>query len=55
MSGILNNLIKQPDLSEEEIAEQFGYRAPFTQRYKSQLKKCGIIKNSNLYVKFTYL
>ena len=35
MSGILNNLIKQPDLSEEEIAEQFGYRAPFTQRYKS--------------------
>jgi len=47
ISGILNYLIKQPELSDEQIAKTFGYKAPFVKRYKSWLKKCGVIKNSN--------
>jgi hypothetical protein len=46
LSGILKSLIEQPGLSDEQIAKQFGYKAPFTKRYKSWLKKCGILENS---------
>lgn len=46
LSGVLNDLIEKPKSSEEQIALKFGYKAPFTKRYKSWLKKCGIIENS---------
>lgn len=47
MSSILMDLIENPELNNLQIANKFGYKAPFTIRYKSWLKKCGIIKNSN--------
>lgn len=46
LSGILSYLINEPELNEEEIGGKFGYKAPFTKRYKSWLRKCGILKNS---------
>ena len=46
LAGVLKNLIDQPELNDNQIAMQFGYKAPFTQRYKSWLKKCGILENS---------
>jgi hypothetical protein len=46
LAGILDLLIKIPELSDDQIAERFGYKAPFTKRYKSWLKKCGILEDS---------
>jgi len=46
LAAILKHLIEQPKLNDEQIAHKFGYKAPFTKRYKSWLKKCGLIKNS---------
>tara|TARA_R110002072_G_scaffold155343_1_gene305666 strand:- start:186 stop:776 length:591 start_codon:yes stop_codon:yes gene_type:complete len=46
LAGVLSQLIENPDLNEEQIAKAFGFKAPFTKRYKSWLKKCGIIENS---------
>lgn len=52
MSGVLNLLVTHPTLSDEEIGQKFGYKSPFTKRYRSWLKKCGILENSSK-VKFT--
>ncbi|KJD36959.1 hypothetical protein PW52_00420 [Tamlana sedimentorum] len=46
LSGILKRLIQEPKLNDAQIAEQFEYKAPFTKRYKSWLRKCGILENS---------
>ncbi len=46
LARVLNYLIEQPELSDEQIGSNFGYKTPFTKRYKSWLKKCGIIENS---------
>ena len=46
MSGVLNFRITRPELDDEQIASKFGFKAPFTKRYRAWLKKCGIIKNS---------
>lgn len=46
MSGVLKYLIEEPTLSDLEIAQKFGYKTPFTKRYKSWLRKCGIIEVS---------
>ena len=46
LAGILSYLINEPKLNEEEIGRKFGYKAPFTKRYKSWLRKCGILQNS---------
>jgi hypothetical protein len=46
LSGVLNHLIEKPELNDEQIAKEYGYKAPFTNRYKSWLRKCGIIENS---------
>jgi len=46
LAGILSYLINEPKLNEEEIGGKFGYKAPFTKRYKSWLRKCGILKNT---------
>ncbi|MBW2938238.1 DUF4007 family protein [Aureisphaera sp. CAU 1614] len=46
LSGILKSLIESPDLTDEQVAKPFGYKAPFTKRYKSWLKKCGLLENT---------
>lgn len=46
LAGVLGYFIEQPGMNDELIGKQFGYRAPFTKRYKSWLKKCGLIENS---------
>jgi len=46
LAGVLKYLIEHPEINDEQIAKQFGYHAPFTKRYKSWLKKCGLIENS---------
>jgi hypothetical protein len=38
LSGVLKYLIEQAKLNDEQIADKFGYKAPFTKRYKSWLK-----------------
>ena len=42
MSGVLATSLKKPNATGDEIAEPFGYKAPFTGRYKSWLHKTGL-------------
>ena len=42
MAGVLAASLKDPGATAEEIATPFGYKAPFTARYKSWLNKTGI-------------
>ena len=42
MSGVLATSLKNPSATGDEIAEPFGYKAPFTGRYKSWLHKTGL-------------
>ena len=42
MSGLLAQAIKQPSSTDKQLAEPFGYGAPFTARYRSWLHKCGV-------------
>ena len=42
MSGVLATCLKNPSASGDKIAEPFGYKAPFTGRYKSWLHKTGL-------------
>jgi hypothetical protein len=42
MSGVLELSLKNPQLKDKELAEPFGYGAPFAGRYRSWLHKCGI-------------
>ena len=44
MAGILRAALKDPGLRDQEIAEPFGYNAPFTARYRSWLHKTGMIE-----------
>lgn len=44
MSGILDVVLKDLSIRDQEIAEGFGYNAPFTARYRSWLHKTGMIK-----------
>ena len=44
MAGILKGLILNPDANNNELAKPYGYKAPFTQRYRSWLNKTGIIE-----------
>jgi hypothetical protein len=44
MAGILRAALKDPGLRDQEIAEPFGYNAPFTARYRSWLHKTGLIE-----------
>lgn len=46
MSGILSAILKNPNAHPDKLAEPFGYRAPFTQKYRTWLIKTGILKNS---------
>ena len=42
MAGVLATCLKDPRASGDEIAAPFGYKAPFTGRYKSWLHKTGL-------------
>ena len=42
MAGVLSGCLRNPDASGDEIAAPFGYKAPFTGRYKSWLHKTGV-------------
>ena len=42
MAGVLASSLKNPAASGDEIAAPFGYKAPFTGRYKSWLHKTGL-------------
>lgn len=44
MAGLVKASLKDPSLKDKELAEPFGYGAPFGQRYRSWLHKCGIAK-----------
>jgi hypothetical protein len=43
MAGVLKAGLKDPKASGDAIAAPFGYKAPFTARYKSWLNKTGLI------------
>ena len=45
MAGVLATSLKNPGASGDEIAAPFGYKAPFTGRYKSWLHKTGLATN----------
>ncbi|WP_298754872.1 DUF4007 family protein [uncultured Psychroserpens sp.] len=47
LSGILKLIIENKNLCDDDIAKKFGYKSPFTKRYISWLKKCGILENSS--------
>lgn len=42
MAGLLKNGLANPNLTDEELAKPFGYRAEFTKRYRSWLHKTGL-------------
>ena len=42
MSRILDAALKNSDVTDRELAQPFGYGAPFGQRYRSWLHKCGV-------------
>jgi len=42
MAGILNQSLKDSKLGDKDLAKPFGYGAPFGQRYRSWLHKCGV-------------
>jgi hypothetical protein len=46
MSGVLASCLKNPKATGDEIAKPFGYKAPFTGRYKSWLHKAGIVAST---------
>lgn len=45
MSAVLRACITMPDKSDMEIAQPFGYKAPFTKKYKTWLIKTGIVNS----------
>ena len=46
MAGVLKAGLNNPRASGDTIAAPFGYKAPFTARYKSWLNKTGLITES---------
>lgn len=44
MAGLVKASLKDPSLKDKDLAKPFGYGAPFGQRYRSWLHKCGIAK-----------
>ena len=47
MAGILRDGLKRPAKSPSELAQPFGYKAPFANRYKSWLHKTGLIRTES--------
>ena len=52
MAGVLKASLQNPGATGDDIAAPFGYKAPFTARYKSWLNKTGLI-TSNKVVELT--
>jgi hypothetical protein len=48
MAGVLKAGLNNPKASGDAIAAPFGYKAPFTARYKSWLNKTGLITTSKV-------
>ena len=48
MAGVLKSSLNNPSATGDEIAAPFGYKAPFTARYKSWLNKTGLITGSKV-------
>ena len=48
MSGLLDQALKDPKKKDKDLAKAFGYGAPFGQRYRSWLHKCGMIEKVGL-------
>lgn len=48
MAGVLKALVDHPSSTAEDIAKPFGFKAPFTNRYKAWLNKTGIIEGKKL-------
>ena len=48
MAGVLKAGLKDPKASGDTIAAPFGYKAPFTARYRSWLNKTGLIEKSKV-------
>jgi len=48
MAGVLKSSLDKPNATGDEIAAPFGYKAPFTARYKSWLNKTGLITGSKV-------
>ena len=46
MSGVLRAYLKDPKANADQVAKPFGYRAPFTGRYKSWLHKTGVVTST---------
>jgi hypothetical protein len=49
MAGVLKACLGNPHASADEIAKPFGYKAPFTARYRSWLNKTGIASSSRVF------
>ena len=47
MAGVLAGGLRRPKASADDLAAPFGYRAPFTARYRSWLHKTGIIEKGS--------
>lgn len=48
MVGVLKAVLDDPAAKADDIARPFGYKAPFTNRYKAWLQKTGILKGVKL-------
>lgn len=44
MSGVLKSALENPSMKDNDLAEPFGYGAPFASRTRSWLNKTGIIE-----------
>lgn len=44
MAGILRRALDNPNMKDKELAQPFGYGAPFAAKYRSWLDKTGIIE-----------
>ena len=44
MATLVNRALDNPELRDDELAHPFGYKAPFSARYRSWLNKTGIIQ-----------
>lgn len=45
MAFVLKGLLENPKADPNQLAKPFGYKAPFTQKYKSWLQKTGILED----------
>ena len=49
MAGILAAYVANPKANADQVAKLFGYKAPFTARYKSWLNKTGLVEDDRAF------